>query len=47
MSEPESSGTNQKDGENSTYQKAAKYWESVEPTISGMLGGINVGFLGK
>lgn len=31
----------------STYEKAAQYWANVEPTISGMLGGINVGFLGK
>lgn len=30
----------------STYEKAATYWSGVEPTISGMLGGVNVGFLG-
>lgn len=31
-----------------TYDKAKGYWQTVEPTICGMLGGIpEVGFIGK
>lgn len=31
-----------------TYDKAKDYWQTVEPTICGMLGGIpEVGFIGK
>lgn len=31
-----------------SYDKAKGYWQSVEPTVCGMLGGLpEVGFIGK
>lgn len=31
-----------------SYEKAKGYWENVEPTVCGMLGGLpEVGFIGK
>lgn len=31
-----------------TYHKAKNYWENVEPTVCGMLGGLpEVGFIGN
>jgi AdoMet dependent proline di-methyltransferase len=36
------------DGDESTYDKAKEYWQNVEPTICGMLGGIpEVGSIGE
>lgn len=40
--------SNSSDAASVTYDKAKEYWEKVEPTVSGMLGGLpEVGFLGK
>lgn len=36
------------DCDETTYDKAKAYWQTVEPSICGMLGGIpEVGFIGK
>ena len=36
------------DSGGTTYDKAKDYWQTVEPTVCGMLGGIpEVGFIGE
>lgn len=36
------------DSDDKTYDKAKEYWQTVEPNVSGMLGGLpEVGFIGE
>lgn len=36
------------EGSGTTYDKAKSYWQNVEPSVCGMLGGLpEVGFIGK
>ncbi|CRK88479.1 CLUMA_CG002216, isoform A [Clunio marinus] len=45
MSEEEKNGKTD-DGSEVTYEKAKEYWQTIEPTVCGMLGGLpEVGFL--
>lgn len=46
MSEENKSKTS--NDEETTYDKARKYWGKVEPTVYGMLGGLpQLGFIGR
>lgn len=47
-SEMDEENINLDEKNSSTYDKAKQYWQSVEPTLSGMLGGIyEVAYIGK
>lgn len=36
------------DGEDISYDKAKEYWQTIEPTVCGMLGGLpELGFVGE